>query len=120
MAQWPERLLGKEISNDAPAHTTLLPILALYGVLLSVQVVSCALQCLILMPLEAEIQDFRQRVPAVPALALAVSMARYHFTWYKEDSGICLCIWVLASRTEDTVTYFTDMFDTRSSTSARQ
>lgn len=35
----------------------------------------------------AEIADFRHRTPEMPSLALAVSMAKYHFAWYQDDSG---------------------------------
>mmetsp|Transcript_9010 Transcript_9010/g.28065 ORF Transcript_9010/g.28065 Transcript_9010/m.28065 type:complete len:992 (+) Transcript_9010:105-3080(+) len=33
--------------------------------------------------IQAEIADFRQKVPAMPSLALAVAMAKYHFAWYR-------------------------------------
>lgn len=37
--------------------------------------------------MQAEIADFRQRVPNMLSLALAVSMAKYHFSWYKDGSS---------------------------------
>jgi len=37
--------------------------------------------------LRAEIDEFRQRVPTTPSLALAIGMAKYHFAWYKEGTS---------------------------------
>lgn len=37
--------------------------------------------------MRSEIDEFRQKVPTMPAVALAVSMAKYHFMWYLPDSA---------------------------------